>query len=165
MFTDGYTETSAEFGCAFQKHQDSFDALNKLASDFEKKNVLTCLSSLFLKGCEAQLNSMRCEIAELLKFIKAKRDNATAHVKAMTCVLAKSDKHVASFVRANNLKCASHVHDYCKLKQATTQFFTEFNENHWAGHKNFLNLQYIADQVTSKVSIYTDMYNSNCSKC
>lgn len=166
-FTDAYGVKSAEFGAAFNEHQKSYDALYKLACDFEKKNDLSCRSSFFLKGCEAKLNAMRCEIAALLKFIKAKRENALAHIKGMKGVLTKANKHVDSFVCDNNLKAANPGPklDYCKLKAATTQFFTEFNENHWGGHANFLNLRYVSDQVTAKISLYTDKYISNCKTC
>lgn len=161
-FTDGYVEDSVTFGRSFKTFEDSYGELDKLGCDFEKKNDLTCQSSFFLKGCEAKLNAQRCELSQLMIFLKTKSNKAVAQVTGMMRVLEKADKHVDQFICANNLHDESED-EYCKLKAATTQFFAKFNEIHWHGHANFVSLQLLSDQITAEISILSEKYNN--SKC
>lgn len=154
-FVDGYPEPSAQLLSYFNSVEADCAALLKLGSDFINKNDLNCRPKILFRGCEAQQNALRCELANFLEEIKSNGDSAVALLQGMKSVLSTLDKSVQHFASANDLTCGgvngSDI-DYYNFRTAVNQFFVQFNKNHWTGHIKFINLQLVCDSVTTRVS-------------
>lgn len=109
-----------------------------------------------MKGNEAELNALRCELSAFLNQIKIKRDDAIAYVKGMKGVLQSAKSSVDNFA-ATNASSGNSV-SYSDLRTKINEFFVQFNENHWKGHLYFISLQFICDQVTTRVSALSESY-------
>lgn len=163
-FADSYREESDKFKLYFNSTEASYDALHKLGCDFEENKVLTCVGKV-AKGPEAELNTLRCDLTNLLDFIKKKRDDALKHLNEIRSVLKSADKLVERFT------CDNEINDngndskirYCDLRRNVSQFFKEFNDNHWPGHICFMKLRFLSDEVSTALSILSEKYsNQNC---
>lgn len=160
-FVDGYADPAAQLLSLFNTVLADCDELLAMAGDFMNNNDLTC-KRFASRGCDAELNALRCELSDFLKDIATKRDNAVELLNGMKSVLAGLNRSVDRFASTNDLTCGgdsgSEI-DNCKLKTKANQFFVEFNENHWFGHIQFIGLQFVCDQVTNRVSTLNVKYS------
>lgn len=158
-FFDIYAGAIVTFLNHFNSIEASCDLLLQIGGEFLKKNDLTCRSRYFLKGCEAELNELRCELSSFLNDIKIKRDNAIDYVNKMKNVCATLSKSVKQLSSSGQI---NRCDDFCELLTLINQFFVQFNRNHWIGHVHFVNLQFICDSVTATVSTLSLKYSKYC---
>lgn len=149
----------------YDSTEADYNSLLKLAGEFTKNNDLTCRASLFLKGCEAELNAIKCELAVFVKELKPNRDNTVAYLQGRRQDIKNAFKLVESFVSTNDLTCGkcgcsgSGKGDYCKLRIAANEFFVAFNKIHWSSYIRAVNMQYISDDITTRVSTLNVKYS------
>lgn len=164
-YFDSTVNSSADISTYLNSVNADSDTLLQIAGEFMKNNDLTCRPSFFLKGCEAELNALKCELATFLKELKPKRDNAVAFIKGIKVDLTGLSKLAERFQSSTNLTCGgcgsgdSDKGVYCKLRIAANEFFVAYNKLHWSSHIKFVNLQFICDDITTKVSTLNVKYN------
>jgi len=154
-FVAGYAEEAALLLKYFKSVEASCDELWNMARAFKRSYDLTLLPNIPAKRCETKLNSLRNELSTLMDGIKTKRDAAVAYIKQMKGFLSQLNELVKRFASTNDLavgKDAGSKSDYCKFRIVVNQFFAEFNKIHWTGQLEFVNLQFLCDEVTAIIS-------------
>ncbi|XP_037030904.1 uncharacterized protein LOC119070588 [Bradysia coprophila] len=154
-FVDGFTAPSTELSNFINSVHDDCDTMLNLADDFAKENKLTFCPKVALKGCEAELGTLQCELFDLLKELKKQREKAMASITVMKSTVSNLGEMVKEFASTHLTRPHAGIDvDCCKLRTAANRFFVEFNQRHWVGYQKFVKLQFVCDEITTCVSVF-----------
>lgn len=151
-FVDGFTGPFNKLSGFVNSVSGDCDAMLKLSEEFAKENNLLSRPKIGSKGCEADLATLQCELFDLLRELKAQRENILEAIKVMQSTLSTLSGKVKDF--ASVVARGGNDKDCCGLLPAANRFFVEFNQRHWVGYKKFVEVQFICDEITVSVSIF-----------
>lgn len=138
-FSENFKNEGKKFVNEFIHSVSINDEIRQGAEAFSKNNDLRYQFLVFGRGCDAQLNTLKRQLSNLIQRICTITANIDASMKEAKCSVADASKiaeEIGETVTLTDKQC-DEKEALCMLKEKISALFCKFHNTHSAGHRKF----------------------------